>query len=271
MLVALPRWRLTEPVNEIVYGTRGFDTFGETFLLLAAVMSVIVLTRPREPRRGYFGEEVAGAREQAHADPRKRPTVQEREAREAERMEEGEEPQAAPGMPGRPDTPDAEPLGAPAPERSDAMTVIVRAGVRTVLPLLAVAGLYLVAWGYSPGGGFPGGAVILGVALLAYAGYGRRRISGVVRPALVETPELAFAAVIIVIELLGLVLRGSFTANWLPLAHSATIASGGIAQLFSVSELVEVGTGLIIAVFAVLGAGRDWSPDNPEAVTDDHR
>jgi multicomponent Na+:H+ antiporter subunit B len=271
MLVALPRWRLTEPVNEIVYGTRGFDTFGETFLLLAAVMSVIVLTRPREPRRGYFGEEVAGAREQARADPRKRPTAQEREAREAERMEEGEEPQAASGVPGRPGTPDAEPLGTPAPERSDAMTVIVRAGVRTVLPLLAVAGLYLVAWGYSPGGGFPGGAVILGAALLAYAGYGRRRISRVVRPALVETPELAFAAVIIVIELLGLVLRGSFTANWLPLAHSATIASGGIAQLFSVSELVEVGTGLIIAVFAVLGAARDWSPDNSEAVTDDHR
>ena len=63
--VALPQWGLTEPVNEVVYGTRGFDTFGETFLLLAAVMSVILITRPREPRRGYFGEETAGAREQA--------------------------------------------------------------------------------------------------------------------------------------------------------------------------------------------------------------
>ena len=40
MDVALPRWGLTEPVNEVVYGTRGFDTFGETFLLLAAVVSV---------------------------------------------------------------------------------------------------------------------------------------------------------------------------------------------------------------------------------------
>ncbi len=62
--IALPRWKLTEPVNEIVYGTRGFDTFGETFLLLAAVVSVILITRPREPRRGYFGESAAGAREQ---------------------------------------------------------------------------------------------------------------------------------------------------------------------------------------------------------------
>lgn len=259
MVIALPRWRLTEPVNEIVYGTRGFDTFGETFLLLAAVMSVVVLTRPREPRRGYFGEEAAGAREQEQSDPGQQPTAEESEAREAERLEEGEESQAPPG---RPDTPDAVPLGTPAPERADAMTVVVRGGVRTVLPLLAVAGLYVVAWGYSPGGGFPGGAVILGVVLLAYAGYGRRRIGRVVRPAPIETTELGFAAFIILIELLGLVLRGSFTANWLPLGHSATVFSGGIAQLFSVSELVEVGTGLVIAIFAVLGATRDWSPDD---------
>jgi multicomponent Na+:H+ antiporter subunit B len=268
MVIALPRWRLTEPVNEIVYGTRGFDTFGETFLLLAAVMSVIVLSRSREPRRGYFGEETAGAREQAQADPGRRSTAEEREAREAESLEEGAERQ---GPPGRPDTPDAVPLGTPAPERSDAMTVVVRAGVRTVLPLLAVAGVYLVAWGYSPGGGFPGGAVILGVVLLAYAAYGRRRISRVVRPALIETTELGFAAFIVVIELLGLVLRGSFSANWLPLGHSATIFSGGIAQLFSVSELVEVGTGLIIAVFAVLGATRDWVAAQSGGSADDRR
>lgn len=280
LVISLPRWRLTEPVNEIVYGTRGFDTFGETFLLLAAVMSVIVLTRPREPRRGYFGEETAGAREQAHADPGQHATAEEAAARQAERQEEGEEPQ---GPPSRPDTPDAVPLGTPAPERADAMTVVVRGGVRTVLPLLAVAGVYMVAWGYTPGGGFPAGAVILGVVLLAYAGYGRRRISRAIRPLTIETAELTFAAFIIGIELLGLVLRGSFTANWLPLGHSATIFSGGIAQLFSVSELVEVGTGLIIAVFAVLGAGRDWQesppqhvpsdppPDNPGGATDDHR
>ncbi|GAA1971696.1 hypothetical protein [Catenulispora subtropica] len=59
MEVALPTWKLTEPVNEVVYGTRGFDTFGETFLLLAAVISVILIARPREARRGYFGEETA--------------------------------------------------------------------------------------------------------------------------------------------------------------------------------------------------------------------
>ncbi|MBV8950081.1 MAG: sodium:proton antiporter, partial [Actinobacteria bacterium] len=49
--VALPKWHTTEPVNEIVYGTRGFDTFGETFILLAAVVGVIVISRSKERRR----------------------------------------------------------------------------------------------------------------------------------------------------------------------------------------------------------------------------
>jgi multicomponent Na+:H+ antiporter subunit B len=258
MEVALPRWGLTEPVNEVVYGTRGFDTFGETFLLLAAVVSVIVIARSREPRTGYFGESLAGAHEQQESDPVQQDDTSERAARRAERRESGKQ---EPGEPGEPETPDATPLGTPAPETAEAMTVVVRTAIRVALPLLAVAGLYLVAWGYSPGGGFPGGAVLLGVLLLAYAGFGRRKIARVVRPSLLEAIEMAGATAIIATEVLGLLLEGSFSANWLPLATPQTILSGGVAQLFSVSELIEVGTGLAIAVFALIGMGHDWARD----------
>lgn len=260
MEIALPQWKLSEPVNEIVYGTRAFDTFGETFLLLAAVISVIVLSRPREPRRGYFGEEVAAAREQAEADPAEQTDETERQALSAERQEQGEEPSGRLG----PETPDRTPLGTPAPETAEAMTVVVRTAIRIALPVLAVAGLYTVAYGFVPGAGFPAGAVMLGVVLLAYVGFGRRRISRVVRPALMEAIELAGAGAIIAIELVGLLVKGSFTANWLPLARSETILSGGVAQAFSAGELVEVGTGLIIVVFAVLGMSHDWTLDQPD-------
>jgi multicomponent Na+:H+ antiporter subunit B len=263
--IAIPRWKLTEPVNEIVYGTRGFDTFGETFLLLAAVISVVVITRPREPRRGYFGESAAGAREQAQDDPAVGADAAKQEARSAERLEQddqgsnGEEPV---------ETPDAVPLGTPAPERAEAMTVVVRTAIRVALPILAVAGLYLVVWGFSPGGGFPGGAVMLGVLLLVYAGFGRRKVSRVIRPDLLETLELAGAALIIMTELLGLVVKGSFSANWLPLAQEMTPLSGGVAQLFSASELIEVATGLAIAVFALLGMSHDWARDEGSSSAD---
>ena len=258
MTIALPKWGLTEPVNEVVYGTRGFDTFGETFLLLAAVISVVLITRSKEPRRGYFGEETAAGRERSRPGRAAPADAAEDAARRAEhREQDGQDPAGQAG----PATPDRVPLGTPAPETAAAMTVVTRTAIRAALPVLAVAGLYLVAWGYAPGGGFPGGAIVMGVALLAYAGFGRRRIARIVQPRLLEAVEIAGAMAIVATELLGLLLRGSFSANWLPLAAPQTIASGGIAQLFSASELIEVGTGLTIAVFTLLAMGHDWAQD----------
>jgi multicomponent Na+:H+ antiporter subunit B len=249
---ALPRWHLTEPVNEIVYGTRGFDTFAETFLLLAAVIGVLTVGRRRERRQGFLDEEQLARREQAAVDRHLTRDPEQLAAERAERAEEGEQ------VP----EPDREPLHSPPPERAAGMTVVVRVGVRVAAPILAVAGVYLVAWGFSPGGGFPGGAVMVGVVLLAYTAYGYRRIRLVVRPNVLEIAELVGAAAIVVTLLLGLLLRGSFSANFLPLGPLATIRSGGIVQVFSASELVEVATGLTLAIFGLLGMTRDWTQDN---------
>jgi len=254
--IAMPRWHTTEPVNEIVYGSRGFDTFGETFLLLAAVIGVMVITRGREPRRGFVGEERAGAEEQAETDRKDEETPPESEARRAEARERA-------GA-WDPPTPDAVPLGTPGPETSEAMTVVARTSVRVLAPLLIVAGIYLCAWGYSPGGGFPAGAVLLGVALLAYVALGYRRVEPVIRPDVIEPVELAGALAIIAIGAGGLIFKGSFTASFLPLGKLQTIRSGGVLQAFSVSELVEVGTGLTLVVFGLLGMGHDWNEQDEE-------
>ncbi len=246
-------------MNEVVYGSRGFDTFGETFLLLAAVVSVIVLTRSREARTGYFGEHTAGEREQKEIDPAEQPDAEERESRAADEQEQGGRSGSA-----APTDPDEEPLGVREPERAESLTVVTRTAIRIAAPVLAVTGFYLVAWGYSPGGGFPGGAVMLGVLLLAYAAFGHRKIAHVVRPDVLETAEMAGAALIIGTELLGLLLKGSFSAQWLPLTAPGAIRSGGIVQLFSVGEFIEVGTGLAITVFALLGVRHGRAPDKDE-------
>ncbi|HVT22119.1 MAG TPA: MnhB domain-containing protein, partial [Mycobacteriales bacterium] len=255
---AEPHWHHAEAVNEVVYGTRGFDTFGETFLLLAAVMSVVVLARHREPRHGLVGEEVAGKKESRHTAGSQRIQRGERSARTGEATELT----ADPGD--RPDTPDLEPVGVVAQEVSHAMTVVTRGAIRTAAPILGVAGFYLCALGYTPGGGFPAGAVLLGVALLAYAGFGYPRIARVVGPRVAKLVELAGAIAIIAMQLLGLVLKGSVSQNWLPLAPLQTIRAGGVAQLFSASELVEVATGLTAAVFSILAIRHDWTSDGDE-------
>jgi multicomponent Na+:H+ antiporter subunit B len=259
VLGALPDWHTTEPVNAIVYGYRGFDTFGETFILLAAVVGIGLLTRRREAHSGFLGETLAHDTEARRIHLGEHGvTLTEQEALQAEAHEVGE------GRDTWPVLPDAEPVGATGPERAEAMTVVVRGGIRVVAPILGVAGLYLVAWGYSPGGGFPGGAVALGVVLLMYLSIGYRRMRAAVRPDLVEPIELAGALAIAALAVAGLVFAGSVTANFLPLGTPETIRSGGILQLFSASELLEVGTGLTLAAFGLLTMGHEWSTVDAE-------
>jgi multicomponent Na+:H+ antiporter subunit B len=257
MTIALPRWGTTEVVSEVVYGSRAFDTFGETFLLLAAVVAVLVLSRGREPRSEYVGEASAGRVEQAEADPDEGGDTEESQAREAEAQESEDAP--------APVHADDDPLGAAAPERAVAMTVVVRIGARVAAVILAVAGIYLAAWGYTPGGGFPAGVVLAGVVILLYSALGHRAMRAVVRPQLLEVAEMLGAAAVIAIGALGLWLTGSFMDNWLPLAPQQMIRSGGTLQAFSAAELIEVATGITIAVFALLGMGHDWTPDEEQS------
>ncbi|HKC29254.1 MAG TPA: MnhB domain-containing protein [Jatrophihabitans sp.] len=256
MEIALPKWGTTEPVNEIVYGSRGWDTFGETFLLLAAVMATVVLTRGREPRHEYVGESSAGLSEQRQADPAEGANPGETVAREAEKQEEEEAP--------APDDTDSDPLGTPAPERAAAMTVVVRVVARAAAPILIVAGIYQAAWGYTPGGGFPAGVVLSGVVILLYAGLGHRAVRRVVRPSLLEPIEMFGAALLIAVGLVGLIRKHSFLDNWLPLAPQQTIRSGGTLQLNSLAELIEVATGITVAIFAMLSIKHEWAPDSDD-------
>lgn len=256
MRIALPRWGTTEGVNEVVYGSRGFDTFGETFLLLAAVVAVIVLSRGPEPRAEYVGESTAGKSEQQSADRSPEPDEEEQVARRAESAE-SEETRA-------PDHADSDPLGQPGPERSAGMTVVIRVAARTAAVPLAVAGVYQAAWGYTPGGGFPAGVVLTGVALLLYTGLGHRAVGRGIRPAVMEPIELVGAVGIVALGVIGVFIKGSFMQNWLPLGEQQTILAGGTGQAFSIAELIEVATGLTIAIFALLGMRHDWAPDEQQ-------
>ncbi|MCF1814797.1 MnhB domain-containing protein [Mycobacterium intracellulare subsp. intracellulare] len=259
MAIALPRWGTTEAVSEVVYGSRAFDTFGETFLLLAAVVAVLLLSRGREPRSEFVGEASAGRAEQEKADPDEGPDRRESQARAAEDQERRDEPEPAP------EHADDDALGAPAPERAVAMTVVVRVGARVAAVILAVAGVYLAAWGYTPGGGFPAGVVLAGCVVLLYTALGHRAVRAAVRPATLEVAEMAGAAAIVGVGLVGMWLTGSFLDNWLPLAPQQTIRAGGTLQVISAAELVEVATGITIAVFALLGMRHDWTPDEDES------
>lgn len=260
MEITLPKWGQTEVVNQIVYGSRGFDTFGETFLLLAAVVSVIVLSRSRERRRHYLGEATAGSGSGANR-ARGGEDDDQSQARQAESEESSDDDQP-------PEDADSAPLGTRAPERAAAMTVVVRVGAKIAAVVLGVASVYLAAWGYTPGSGFPAGAAISGIAILLYAAFGHRAVRWAVRPDVLEPAEILGALAVIGIGLGGLITHGSLFANFVPLATPATFLAGGNNRLFAGSELIEVGTGLTIATFALLGMGHDWARDESDDGSD---
>jgi multicomponent Na+:H+ antiporter subunit B len=55
----------------------------------------------------------------------------------------------------------------------------------------------------------------------------------------------------------------------MPLAEQQTIPSGGILQVFSGGEFIEVGTGLVLVIFALLAMRHDWAADEPIDVNSD--
>lgn len=258
MEIAIPTWGQQEVVSEVVYGSRGFDTFGETFLLLAAVVSVMVLARGREARGEYIGESSAGEAEQSQIDPRpQRPDAPQAGARRAEAEEADEGPEAAPDA-------DLGALGRYGPERAQAMTVVTRVAARIAAVLLGVIGPYTMIIGYTPGGGFPAGVAVAGVAILLYAAFGHRAVRAAVRPSVLEPIEVLGALAVVAVGLFGLLFHGSLFANFITLAKPGTILAGGTNQIFSGAELIEVATGLTIAIFSLLGMRHEWAPDTED-------
>lgn len=266
MTSTMPGWHTTEPVNALVYGTRGFDTLGETFLLVAAVVSVALVARKKEPRPGAEIEERVAAEERAQIEPGGGfPELDRSGSATARRAEQAEESDSDGGDgAGRATKGAGEAPAQRGPDPREGMTVVVRVGTQVMLPVLAMAGLLVVAWGYSPGGGFPAGAVLAGVALLVYASRGLGALGPFHNQDALEIAEILASLAILGLAIAGVVVKGSLTKNVLPLGQTATITGGGNLQAFSGLELFEVAAGLLLVLFAILTMEHDWTVDTDE-------
>ncbi len=254
--MALPRWHSTEAVNAIVYGTRAFDTLGETFLLVAAVVSVLMVARRREERHpGARAEEAQAMRERERLErssgfPEIKRGAGSEEVLRAESAEEA-------GLEDRSE----EVIGFSAPDHNEGMTVVVRVATQILLAVLAVAALVVVAWGYAPGGGFPAGVALAGVVLLVYASRGLAAVGPFGRSSVLELVEVAGAVGLLAVAVGGLIAHGTVTANFLPLGHPGTIQGGGILQAFSGIETFEVVSAVLLVEFGLLTMHHDWAEE----------
>jgi multicomponent Na+:H+ antiporter subunit B len=137
-------------------------------------------------------------------------------------------------------------VGAP---RERMQSEAVRAVGLIAVPVVVLLGLQLVAHGYlTPGGGFQGGIVVGGGALLVYlAGEYRAFVRGVPKP-LVDLAEGIGAGGFVALGLVSLAFGEAFLNNFLPLGKPGELLSTGSIPLVNWAAGVEVAAALVLIV-----------------------
>ncbi len=118
---------------------------------------------------------------------------------------------------------------------------IVRVASIVVLPFIVVVGTYIFIHGHlTPGGGFPGGAVIASGFLLMLLVKTREGLN----ERKVTVTESMAGITYAMIGLLGLILANEFLKNYLPLGVFGTVFSAGIIPLIYIAIGFKVGSEL---------------------------
>ncbi|KXA88860.1 hypothetical protein AKJ62_04300 [candidate division MSBL1 archaeon SCGC-AAA259D14] len=135
------------------------------------------------------------------------------------------------------------------------MTLIVKTVVRLLFPILLLFGAYVILHGHiTPGGGFPGGAIIAtSVAMLVLAfGYGESQ--EVVGEIHAEALESFGALMLVVLGLIGVLIiaSGNFLAEVPPLGKLGALFSGGNLPILNIGVGIKVAAGLVTIVYAMI-------------------
>lgn len=137
---------------------------------------------------------------------------------------------------------------APEQHRRDVLSSdTIRVAGLALLPVTALLGLWLVTFGYvTPGGGFQGGVLASGGALLLWLAVDYRLLRGLAPATFVEAVEGLGAGGYVGIGFLGVAGGGAFLANVLPLGSAGTLLSGGTIAVLNWVAAAEVAAAFVL-------------------------
>ena len=144
-------------------------------------------------------------------------------------------------------------------KKPEVKNVIMRCGCDKILPLLAVYILYIILHGHlSPGGGFQGGVLMVGMVMLVAFGYGYKVTIETFSFHLLHEVE-AFASIFYVaLGLLGVAVGAQFAQNVLYQQGAiGDLYSSGTIFWMNVTVGVKVFTGIASVSLLMLGVLRD--------------
>ncbi len=124
-------------------------------------------------------------------------------------------------------------------------SIIVRTGVRVLFPFIILFGVYIFVHGHlTPGGGFPGGAVISSGILALILGLESFNFNRTLTRIIEGLAGLFY----VLIGFGGLVLKNSFLANFLPTGTVGLLISAGFVALIYITIGIKVGAELSAGV-----------------------
>lgn len=133
------------------------------------------------------------------------------------------------------------------------MSIIIRAVSRALYPFIMLFGIYITLHGHlTPGGGFPGGVLLVSAVILVTLAYGATRLQEEHEIFLEETLESDALIAILGIVLFGVVLARVMPRYELFSGVPGTLFSGGPIPLLNISAAIEVAAALGIIFFAML-------------------
>ena len=180
---------LTEAKNvcfSVVFNFRGYDTMGESFILIAALAGALCILRNSKTRAEEIAEQ-SKSKEQRIAEAAAAAAEEERREAEAEAKR----------------------------TQKRALSIIVRFTANLFLPLACTFGGYVVLHGdSSPGGGFQGGVLIASAVLLVFLAYGGKSLGKVFKYDFLHQTETIAEVIYIAIGLIGVLVGLNFAVNF---------------------------------------------------------
>lgn len=135
----------------------------------------------------------------------------------------------------------------------DASRPAVRLASADVLPVALVFGTYMTLHAtQTPGGGFQGGAIIASAVTLIYLGWDYTAWSRLVSERWMDVVEAFGMLVFLALFLVPLALGQVFAANWMPLAKSGKLGSGGVMFVLNIGIALAVAAGFVLIVAEML-------------------
>lgn len=123
----------------------------------------------------------------------------------------------------------------------------VRTVGSTLAPVLLLFGLWVITFGYiTPGGGFQGGVIASGGALMLWAAGGYRYFRRLTPSTLLDASEGIGAAAYVAVGFLGLTAGAAFLTNTLPLGSAGTLASSGTIAALNWAAGIEVTAAFVL-------------------------